>query len=36
MLTMCWAYALTLVSISDVGAILIYAFYRWGNADLRN
>ena len=33
---MCWAYALILVSISDVGAILIYAFYRWGSADLRN
>ena len=36
MLTMCWAYALILVSISDVGAILIYAFYRWASADLRN
>lgn len=36
MLTMCWVYALILVSISDVGAILIYAFYRWASADLRN
>lgn len=30
MLTMCWAHALILVSISDMGAILMYAFYRWG------